>query len=245
MGKFQNYHTLIACLPNESKEVLRKNEIIISISISKPPLFNYVSFIKNLSIYDINYHIKKILENHQHITSQNLNNDQNIEVVTQEIYKMLMNQVSLNSLSYYSPRHNRILPNIPLIIHPGAIDCLRNLSELYFSSNVDSELFYQLSQVCHNIQSLNINLEREISSGLFDLISVQQNLKYLTICNYLHYGDSSNLIHSLTKLPDTLIKIDLFSLYYMSLSFLAKFIKLREIVLTIRCRDKFIKFSCS
>src|SRR4051794_29620966 len=39
--------TLISCLPNESKELLHKNEIFIS-TIStptlKPPLFNYVAF---------------------------------------------------------------------------------------------------------------------------------------------------------------------------------------------------------
>ena len=46
-----NYDTLIACLPNESKEILYKNGIIpSSISTSKPPLFNYVAFIKNLEI---------------------------------------------------------------------------------------------------------------------------------------------------------------------------------------------------
>jgi len=37
----QNYGTLIACLPNESKEILNKNRIIIPTPSSKPPLFNY------------------------------------------------------------------------------------------------------------------------------------------------------------------------------------------------------------
>src|SRR5688572_24754847 len=46
----QNYNTLISCLPNESKEILQKNEIIISTPTSNPLLFNYVTFIKNLSI---------------------------------------------------------------------------------------------------------------------------------------------------------------------------------------------------
>src|SRR6266498_229288 len=58
----QNYDTLIACLPNESKEILNKNEIIISTPTSRPPLFNYVSFIKNLSIGEIDYKIKKVLK---------------------------------------------------------------------------------------------------------------------------------------------------------------------------------------
>src|SRR6266513_507240 len=38
----RNYNTLISCLPNESKEFLSKNGIIIS----KFPTFNYASFCK-------------------------------------------------------------------------------------------------------------------------------------------------------------------------------------------------------
>src|ERR1043165_6329608 len=45
--------TLFACLPNDSKELLRKNEIFISTPTSKPPLFNYASFCKVLSINEI------------------------------------------------------------------------------------------------------------------------------------------------------------------------------------------------
>src|SRR3954471_21106200 len=44
-----NYDTLIACLPNESKEILYRNRIITSTSTSKP-LFNYIAFIKKLEI---------------------------------------------------------------------------------------------------------------------------------------------------------------------------------------------------
>src|SRR5688572_3285969 len=50
--------TLIACLPNESKELLRKNEIFASTpatpSILKQPFFNYAAFCKVLSINEIN-----------------------------------------------------------------------------------------------------------------------------------------------------------------------------------------------
>src|SRR2546421_10817386 len=38
--------TLVSCLPNKSKELLRNNEIFISAPTSKPSLFNYVSFCK-------------------------------------------------------------------------------------------------------------------------------------------------------------------------------------------------------
>ena len=53
--------TLIACLPNESKELLFENVIFISTPTSKPPLFNYASFCKVLLIYKIVYMINIVL----------------------------------------------------------------------------------------------------------------------------------------------------------------------------------------
>src|SRR5438876_11720017 len=55
-----NYDTLIACLPNESKEILYNYRIITPTPASKPPLFNYIKFIKILEIDNI---IKNILKN--------------------------------------------------------------------------------------------------------------------------------------------------------------------------------------
>src|SRR5437764_202024 len=43
--------TLIACLPNESKDLLNTNGIFIPAPTSKPPLFNYASFCKVLPIF--------------------------------------------------------------------------------------------------------------------------------------------------------------------------------------------------
>src|ERR1044072_8692193 len=45
--------TLVACLPNESRTLLRKNKIYISRPTSKKPLFNYAAFCKVLSIYEL------------------------------------------------------------------------------------------------------------------------------------------------------------------------------------------------
>src|SRR5438552_2802627 len=57
----RDYNTLIACLPNESKEILYKNKIIFSTSTSKPPIFNYASFCKSISLSDVKYDIRKFL----------------------------------------------------------------------------------------------------------------------------------------------------------------------------------------
>src|SRR6266516_3317362 len=54
----RNYNTLIACLPNESKEILYKNGMTIS---TKYPIFNYASFCKVLSINKVYYKIENLL----------------------------------------------------------------------------------------------------------------------------------------------------------------------------------------
>ena len=56
-------NTLIACLPNDSKELLCKNEIFISTPTSKPPLFNYASFCKILTTNKIGWIIDDGIKN--------------------------------------------------------------------------------------------------------------------------------------------------------------------------------------
>src|SRR4051794_41012086 len=57
-----NIRALIACLPNESKEILRKNGIILPASISKPPMFNYAAFCKVLSVHLVSYGVNQLLQ---------------------------------------------------------------------------------------------------------------------------------------------------------------------------------------
>ncbi|UZO14345.1 uncharacterized protein OCT59_005805 [Rhizophagus irregularis] len=77
--------TLIICLPKESKDFLINNGIT-SIPISKPSLFNYASFCKVLSIPYL------LIDDfpHFHILTANSKN----YLITQEILKMFMNQIS-------------------------------------------------------------------------------------------------------------------------------------------------------
>ncbi len=57
-GKISKIMILYLLLPNESKEVLYKIGFILSTSTSKPPLFNYVTFIKKISISEIKKSLK-------------------------------------------------------------------------------------------------------------------------------------------------------------------------------------------
>src|SRR5688572_2046880 len=56
--------TLIACLPNESKSLLHESGIFIQTPTPKSPLFDYISFIKSLTFYKIEYIVQETLINH-------------------------------------------------------------------------------------------------------------------------------------------------------------------------------------
>jgi hypothetical protein len=234
-----NFSTLIACLPNKSKEILCENGITILSSSSKTPTFNYASFCRVLSINRVYYKIETLLRNQQNISPQNLNNNTNI--VAHEIFRMLMNQVtSLKSLHFYP------FQNITFALYPGAKDCLKNLTELQCSSNISTELFYQLSQICYNIQSFTIYFKETISNGLADLISTQKNLKFfgLILSYCLTDNDVTNIIPLLiTKLPNTLVKLDLYGGdHCIPLSFITNFSNLQELKLSFENDECFVDF---
>jgi hypothetical protein len=117
----------------------------------EPPLFYYITFIKHLSIDEMDERIEGLFRNHRIITSQNFNHSK--RVVTQEIFKTLMNKISLRELRFHSATTSmRYILRIPYTSYPGAIDCLRDLLELKCDSNVHFEFFCQLSRTCHRLQ---------------------------------------------------------------------------------------------
>src|SRR5436190_18659664 len=89
----RNYNTLIACLPNDSKEILSKNGIVTSTSTSRPPMFNYASFCKVISTRQVNSKIEQLLDP-QYI--------KNLSIVTREIFKFLVAQTSLREIDLTS-----------------------------------------------------------------------------------------------------------------------------------------------
>src|SRR5437764_1382262 len=89
---------LIACLPNKSKELLRKNRIYISTPTPNPPLFNYAAFCKVLSIYEIGQIIIDHVLNDRNEPSLGLGERDCLVggnyLVADEIIQMFMNQIS-------------------------------------------------------------------------------------------------------------------------------------------------------
>src|SRR6266498_4439994 len=90
-----------------------------------------------------------------------------------------------------------------------------------------------MSQICHNLQSLTIGIEDVISDGLADLISIQRNLKYLSIFDHSIGDNLAKIIPSIAKLPNNLtqLHINVEKNYskkkYISLSFISKFTNLQ------------------
>src|ERR1043165_2131110 len=124
-------------------------------------------------------------------------------------------------------------------------DCLKHLSKLSCCSSIHSEFFYQLSQICHNIQSLEILFENNISDGLTNLISAQKGLKHLDIYTY-YYGKDLTPLSLFAKHSSTLIKLNVkIPETYVPLSFIAKFTNLQELELTSYNEDAFNDFNSS
>ena len=133
--KIQNYSTLFACLPNESKEILYKDGIITSTLTSKPPMFNYATFCKVLSIRQVDVNIMQLLKNQQSAKNQQSQSLNLLGTVRQEVLKLLMSQTSLRKLTFSQLLHPSL--NIFLITSfPGAKNCLKNLSEFCCDSDI-------------------------------------------------------------------------------------------------------------
>ncbi|CAB4430295.1 unnamed protein product [Rhizophagus irregularis] len=218
-------NTLISCLPNESKELLQK---IIPTFTSKTPMFNYAGFCRVLSIQDIGRIIDNVLEPSIDSIGSSINSlsiKYRNNLIAREIIKNFLRQISsLRRLNYCVDNYS-ILNNISFI---GTNNCLTNLTELHCSSSIKSDL----SQICHNLQSLSIKFKENVSNDLKDLISLQKNLKNLKLFFY-GTNDWKDIIPTLTKSTNTLTTLHIYSYYCkdLSLSFIASFLNLQEIIL--------------
>ncbi|GBB88832.1 hypothetical protein RclHR1_15440003 [Rhizophagus clarus] len=226
-----NIKTLIGCLPNESRDILQNNEINISPSTSKLPIFNYASFCEVLSVNEIHDKLEKLLE-------------QSITIVEQEILKLFMNQIpSLKRLEIIEFDTLELWKNTSIISYPEIKDCLKNLTELCCNSDNSSEFICQLSNVCHSILHLELIVYSYISDELANLISAQKSLEYIDIRIEVDYPDLSNLLS--IELPNTLTKLTLYEetrIFEISLLFITKFINLKELEISFRYSKSFKDF---
>ncbi|GBC15328.2 hypothetical protein GLOIN_2v1876960 [Rhizophagus irregularis DAOM 181602=DAOM 197198] len=142
--------------------------------------------------------IVNVLENGLSLISKDKNS-----LVANEIIKMLANQItSLKKLSCYHSHYYKHNFNISFPYFPGA----RDLSELCCSSDLPSDFFNQLSQICHNLQSISIDFRSIVNSSVKDLISSQNNLKDLNLSAF-DDGSWTDIIPAITKHSHTITKL--------------------------------------
>src|ERR1043165_20457 len=158
--------------------------------------------------------------------------------MVREILKMLMSQTCLKILDLCPG----FLQYIPFMTYPGALCCFKNLSVLNCDHVIDPKFFRQLSRTCHHLQSLELTIEGAVSNGLIRFIAVQQNLTHLKLLNDSHFEDFKAIIPALTKVSNTLIKLDLnMRRFHAPLSFVGGFVNLQELVLSIGNHDVYFK----
>src|SRR5581483_9370093 len=158
----RNFRTLIACLPEKSKKILYDNRIIVPAPTLNPPMFNYASFCKVLSVNRVNYMIKQLLRTQQY---------HDIHIVERELYKLFMRQIpSLKGLIFDYDEWKILDMN--LAAFPGAKDCLKNLTELNYRTYIPLKFLHHLSKICHHIKSLTIEFKElvVVSDELADLL---------------------------------------------------------------------------
>ncbi len=108
------------------------------------------------------------------------------------------------------------------------IDLLEFKSDLF----IYLEHIYQLSQICHNIQTLSINLHSDVSNGIKDLIFSQNSLKSLGLVYKNKYV--KDIIPVLSKHHNTLTKLHIHIIdenMYTIFSFISSFRNLQELVI--------------
>ncbi|RIA80649.1 hypothetical protein C1645_838324 [Glomus cerebriforme] len=223
--------TLVACLPDESKEIFRRNEISISIPTPNLPLFNYAAFCNILSIDIIYQTIDDVFYPTYNISVIPPMILYNNFLIANEIIKMFLSQISsLKRLSYSIHWSYEYLIDLSFTCLPKARNCLIDLSELDCSSKVNPEFFYQLSQTCYNLQSITIRFQsKPVSNELKKLISLQKNLKNLSILASDYWNDWTSIIPVLTKHSNTLTKLHICCNYDLPLLFVTLFSNLQEI----------------
>ncbi|RIA92325.1 hypothetical protein C1645_736423 [Glomus cerebriforme] len=132
---------------------------------------------------------------------------------------------------------------IPFICFSEAKGCLTDLSELLCSSDLPPKFFYQISQMCHNLQSLTISIKCEASDELKELISLQNNLKDLNLSAFI-LDNWISIIPALTKHSNTLTRLHLHGCddNMLSLSFIGSFPNLQEIKFSFFNENNFEDF---
>ncbi|KAF0501239.1 hypothetical protein F8M41_020097 [Gigaspora margarita] len=175
--------TLITCLSENSKLILKEHGVAIP-STTRPPMFDYAKFCRNLHISHLNYLIdsftlrfkgNKISCNTGNRVKTYHLNLYSRYLIKQEIYRIFVNQCqNLNTLEYRDK-------SVPLFFLSNAEICFSNLRELRTTTEMPASIFYRMTQICRNLESLIIEECHTDNDGLVTFINIQNRLNYVKI----------------------------------------------------------------
>ncbi|CAG8723234.1 13136_t:CDS:2, partial [Funneliformis mosseae] len=196
-------------------------------TINRKTLLDYPKYIRYLDFVKLRQIINQLIAGD---TARNL-----LEL---EISKMLFSRcTSILGLMLIDDLH-------PIHHFPRANQALSQLNEFQSKSEMNSLFFYGLSQICRNIQKLDVFYTRE-NSGLVTLIELQHELKYFTLSTDIFldtpspYYDSpcESIGNALILHKNSLILLEISGNGCISLEIIKELTNLRRLILGISSEE--------
>jgi hypothetical protein len=166
------FNVIFSHLSEESRDILknqRMDNLFTEISYQRP-LFNYISFCRNLDLYSLERVIfsKKIEVS-------------NKPIIRNEILKLFINKNT--KLIHISITHNF---DYQLLLIPGAEYCFSELESLNFGDNISQNILEGLAGICKSIKKIKLYIISDYypdDCGIFKLIEMQKNLNDFRLFN--------------------------------------------------------------
>ncbi|GBC10043.1 hypothetical protein RclHR1_00930021 [Rhizophagus clarus] len=179
-NKIYLFIIIASCLPDDIKEFLASQEILLPSVSHQSLLYDYLSFCRSINIDVLNSIIS--------IGSRDLYDQ---FLLQQEFYHLLMRKCpGLNSLDLGSINHQ-------IFYFPEAKTNLESLCELRCDTSIEPSYFYGLSRFCQYIQRLIIiNKYVKVNRGMVKFIEIQRNLKYFEWKDNVDYFEDYNFIEN-------------------------------------------------
>ncbi|RIA79465.1 hypothetical protein C1645_840600 [Glomus cerebriforme] len=151
-----------------SLRLFHENKVNLSFVSTQKPLFNYISFIKSIIIFDMSQVIKVCF-------NSNFTEIQK-EIIDKEFNNIIFSQCS--RIKYLDLSNEFYERKYDVVNFIQSKDHLSNLVEFTCAQCVDEKIFYILAEICVNIKRLEIRRKNKNNHGLFRLIEAQNQLEY-------------------------------------------------------------------
>jgi hypothetical protein len=170
-------------LSDELKNIFSKNLK----NSYKRPLFDYISFCKNLDLFEIQLIISNLIYYY----------DYNYSLYEKEIFKLF-----INSKAKFTHLHiPRGCTSYKIHLIPGAKESFSEIEflKIMINNSADDDILIGLSEICKSIKTLELYVHVNIIDGIIMLINAQKNLKEV-------YFEELKNNDEIIKLENSLIK---------------------------------------